>query len=249
MKTSIIIGYGNIGQKLHKEYAKLNPDIYDPYKGFNHMNPSYDFAFICVDTPLAADGSCDLSQVKAAINEVNAKIIVLRSTVPPGTTDALIQETQKEIVFCPEFYGVTQHSDAEQFDFNFTICGGRKDLCSQVIQLLQHIYDGRHRFCITEAKVAELAKYMENTLLATKVSMCVQFYQIAQQLGINYEEMRELVLQDPRINRSHTFVYAEQPYWDSHCFNKDLQTIANMVDAPLIQSVIDFNNKCKESLG
>lgn len=246
MKKIIIIGYGNIGQKLYKEYEKLNPDIYDPYKGFDEKDSYYDFAFICVDTPLTESGDCDLSQVRTAINETEANIIVLRSTVPPTTTERLIEETNKKIIFCPEFYGVTQHSNSDRFDFDFTILGGNKEWCSEVIQLLQNVYDGRHRFCITDSKTAELAKYMENTLLATKVSMCVQFYQIAKQFGVNYEEMRELVLQDPRINKSHTFVYKDHPYWDSHCFNKDLATIANMTDAKLIKSIIDFNEICKK---
>ena len=245
MKKVIIVGYGNIGQKLYKEYEKLNPDIYDPYKGFDKKDTYYDFAFVCVDTPLGDDGNCDLSQVIKAITDTEADIIVLRSTVPPNTTDKLIEETGKRIVFSPEFYGVTQHSSSESFDFNFTILGGVKEWSYKVVQLLQNVYDGRHKFCITESKIAELSKYMENTLLAAKVSVCAQFYMIAKQLGIGYEEVRELVLQDPRINRSHTFVYEDHPYWKSHCFDKDLRVISNQFNADFIRSIIDFNEICK----
>lgn len=247
MGNYLIVGYGNIGQNLYKEYAAIHPDRYDPYKDLYEKLPvTYDLAFVCVDTPRMSDGSCDLTQVCRAIEETDAEIIVLRSTVPPGTTQSLSRHTQKNIVFCPEFYGVTQHSDMNKFDFGFTILGGKKEHCHKVIQALQNIYDARHRFNITDPTTAELVKYMENTMLATKVSMCIQFWEICKEFNVDYSELRELLLNDPRINRAHTFVYDEHPYWKSHCFDKDLDAIAQAADAPLIRAVIDYNERCKE---
>lgn len=244
-KTMLIVGYGNIGTKLAKEYAILNPDIYDPYKGFlNKKSIKYDFAFICVDTPLK-NGKCDLSQVQKAIDETNAEIIILRSTVPPKTTIQLKEQTGKRIVFSPEFYGTTQHSDQMLYDFNFTILGGDKKDTEAVAQLLQNVYNGNHRFCFTDSTTAELTKYFENTMLAAKVSVCVQFYDIAKQIGINYSEMRELLLQDSRFSRSHTFVYEDHPYWQSHCFDKDVAAVTEFADAPLIEQIVKYNEQCK----
>ena len=76
--------------------------------------------------------------------------------------------------------------------------------------------------------------------------MCIQFWELAQEFGVNYAELRELLLNDPRINRAHTFVYDDHPYWKSHCFDKDLAAIARVADAPLIKAVIDYNERCKE---
>lgn len=189
----LIVGYGNIGQKLAKEYSVLNPDIYDPFKGYTTKKDKYDFAFICVDTPIR-NKKCDLSQVECAINETNSDIIVLRSTVPPTTTESFKLLTGKRIVFSPEFYGTTQHSDEHLYDFNFTILGGDPSDTEAVAQLLQNVYNGNHRFLFTDSTTAELAKYFENAMLATKVSLCCQFYQIAQDYNINYSELRELLL-------------------------------------------------------
>ena len=244
--NTLIVGYGNIGQKLYEEYKALRPHRYDPYKNFfEKQDILYDIAFICVDTPMKDNGECDLTQVEAAIRETNASVIVLRSTVPPTTTNKLIQITNKHIVFSPEFYGTTQHSDNTTFNFNFTILGGAKEDCNKVVQVLQQVYDGRHRFIITDAKTAELAKYMENTFLAARVSLCVQFWEIAKQFGISYPELREVFLNDERFNRAHTFVYDESPWWDSHCFNKDLRAITQFTDAPLIANIIEYNEQCK----
>ena len=63
---------------------------------------------------------------------------------------------------------------------------------------------------------------MENSYLATKVSFCQQFYNLAEQIGVDYEELRELFILDPRVNPSHTFVYRDKPYWDTVCLNKDV---------------------------
>ena len=250
MKSVIIVGVGNIGSRLYQEYGRLSPDRYDPIKGYNEKRPiRYGFAFITVDTPMSADGSCDLSQVRTAMEETDAGVYVLRSTVPPGTTERLRLETGKRIVFSPEFYGTTQHADEHSFDFSFTILGGEKDDCNAVIQLLQEVYDARHRFRITDSTTAELAKYMENTMLAARVSLCVQFWEIAREYGVSYPEMRELLLEDERLSRAHTFVYDEHPYWESHCFDKDLAALVSVADAPLIEDVIRYNQRCKARYG
>lgn len=199
-----------------------------------------------VDTPMLESGECDLSQVKTAIDEIDSKVIILRSTVPIGTTERLCEETGKNIIFAPEFYGTTQHCDHNTFDYSYTILGGDKKTSNKVVQLLQEVYDARHRFLLTNSKTAELTKYMDNTMLAAKVSLCVQFWDIANQFGINYSELRELFLQDCRFNRAHTFVYDEHPYWESHCFDKDLKALVNFANAPLIQNIIDYNEECKK---
>ena len=249
MGRILIAGVGNIGSKLYEEYAVLKPDRYDPHKGYDERSGEYDIAFIAVDTPMKEDGSCDLSQVENAIASVDAKIYVLRSTVPPKTVERMKEETGKRIVFSPEFYGTTQHSDRGSFDFSFTILGGDRKDCNAVVQVLQEVYNANHRFCITDSTTAELAKYMENAMLAAKVSLCVQFWELANRFGVNYPELRELVLNDSRLNRAHTFVYDSHPYWDSHCFNKDLTAITHFASAPLIESIIDYNNKCKDLYG
>ena len=241
MRT-LIIGYGTVGQNLDFELAILSPDIYDKYRDVDERSGHYDVAFVCVDTP-RTDVPCDVSEVRNAILENDADIFVIKSTVLPGTTNMLAIQTGKSLVFSPEYYGSTPH--ANNYDFDFTILGGMRCDCVRVVQLLQGVYDGRHRFSMTDSKTAELAKYMENAFLATKVSFCVQFADIANQVGVSYEELRELFLLDPRVNPSHSMVFADHPYWSSHCLDKDVPAIAETYDAPLLDAVIAFNERCK----
>ena len=241
----LIVGYGVVGNNLAKEIEKLKPEVYDKYKDVDTRTAEkYDIAFICVDTPINDEHLCDITEVKNAIEEHDADIYVIKSTILPHSTEKLIEETGKSIVFSPEYYGATQHCN--NFEFGFTIFGGEKSICQKVIQVLQQIYDGRHTFRIVDSTTAEIAKYMENSWLATKVSFCSQFYQIAKNNGVSYEELRELFVLDPRVNPSHTFVYEEHPYWESHCLDKDVNAIAKSEDAELLLDIIEFNDNCKK---
>lgn len=257
--TTLIVGYGVVGKNLSKELASLYPDINDnhelknysgiPYSVMDcvdvYLPECYDVAFICVDTPLDDDKKLDISQVEAAIAENEAKIYVIKSTVPIGFTEQLIAKTNKQIVYSPEYYGNTPHSNHDKFNFNYTILGGEPNDCIAVQQLLQYCYNGTHLFRIVDARTAEIAKLMENAWIATKVSFCNQFYDIANSNNVNYETLRELFILDPRVNPSHTFVYSDHPYWDSHCLNKDVQYVAYSQDAELLQEVCKFNEHRK----
>lgn len=246
----LIIGYGTVGHNLERELQILSPDIIDKYKPkMNRIrvdaDDEYDIAFVCVDTPRTADDPCDMSEVFHAVQDNRAKIFVIKSTILPGTAE-MIQalDSSKKIIFSPEYYGGTQHCNNYQFDF--TILGGRKDACMEVAQALQEVYDGRHRFVFTDWRTAELAKYMENSFLAMKVSFCQQFFVLAKKFNVEYQELRELFVMDPRVNPSHTFVYEDRPYWDSHCLNKDVPAIMEVGEAPLLRDLIMFNDWMKE---
>ena len=262
----LIIGYGTVGQNLARELSALKPDVYDKYTRLDNRqkilvdNPDapkdnhggvkmefkyqkYDLAFICVDTPLNEDCGLDTTEVVNAIKENDAEIYVIKSTVPVETTSFMKIHSGKRIVFSPEYYGGTQHCN--NFEFNFTILGGAKEDCLAVQQILQECYDARHIFRITDSNTAELVKFMENSWIATKVSFCNQFYEIAYTYNVDYEELRELFILDPRVNPAHTFVYKDHPYWDSHCLNKDVPCIAQNSTAELLRHVIAYNNTQK----
>lgn len=244
----LIIGCGVVGSNVRDKLAKLNPDVVDKFKPeLTHYDPNaeYDFAYVCVDTPFNEKGCCDTTEVFNAVRDNNAKVFVIKSSILPYTTERIKSETGKRVVFSPEFYGGTQHCN--NWRFNFTILGGDIADCVAVQQMLQLVFDARHIFRFTNSRTAELVKYMENAYLATKVSFFVAFFQIAEKLGVCYETLRELVTLDPRIGKSHSFVYRDKPYWDTHCLNKDVPAIANFTQNNFLLSLVDFNADCKKS--
>lgn len=246
----LIVGFGIVGKNLSKEIWQLHPDIYDKYhKEFNSKRDiNYDVAFICVDTPATENDMLDTYEVENALYENDANIYVVKSTLPMTGIEYLhTRFPNKDIVYSPEYYGATQH--CENIVFNFTILGGNKNTCYKVQQILQECYDARHTFHITDSRTAELCKLMENAWLATVVSFCTQMFEVCKDYEINYEELRELFILDPRVNPSHTFVYENHPYWDSHCLNKDVAYLANWADAKLLQDVVKFNNEQRRKYG
>ncbi len=241
----LIIGYGVVGKNIANELHDIHPDIVDKYKkDVNTIKPiHYDVGFICVGTPLKEDNTLDIEEVINSIVEYDCEIYCIKSTCPVGTVENLTKQTGKKIIFSPEYIGNTKHNI--NYPFNFTILGGNKTYCDEVIQVIMPCYDGRHQFRIVEPKLAELVKFMENSFLATKVSFCQSFFNICETENLNYSELRELFILDPRVNPSHTFVYKDSPYWDSYCLNKDIPSIANQYDISLLKSVINFNNTQK----
>lgn len=254
MKSILIVGYGVVGHNLYQELSKLQPDVYDKFKTrYNTKRDiKYDFCFICVDTPyIDKDNPCDISEVKNAITENDADIYIIKSTILPGTTNYLNSKFyRKNIIFSPEYYGGTQHCN--NFKFDFTILGGDKEDCIKVQQLLQEVYDARHTFRIVDGATAEFTKYMENCWLGINVSFCNQMHESIEKFNklndtnVKYEEVRECWRLDERMPESHTYVYREHPFYDSHCLNKDIPAFADFLDVYLFKAMIEFNEMQKK---
>lgn len=243
----LIVGYGNIGRHIYDELRVLSPQIYDPnieeYKII--PNEKVDVAFICVPTDSLFDGSCDISIVDESVKTIQATIIVIKSTVPVGTTDMLSKKYGKNVIFSPEYYGTTQHSGLP----DFLVLGGDTKCCATVAQIYYKIKSSSFRIIFTTTKTAELAKYMENCFLALKVTFCNEFATVASKYGISYEILREIFIMDKRMGESHTFVLTDQPFYDSHCLNKDIPAYLHIADgdSPLIDAMHKINKARKKN--
>ena len=242
-----IVGLGHVGGSMHELFT--DAVVYDEIKeiGTREAINECDVAFVCVPTPRAADGHCDASIVEYVLNWIESGVIVLRSTVPVGFTDAWSEKTGKKIVFQPEYYGETfAHPFADPHNRSWITLGGSEEATEKVAELYQTKFTSELFIHQVDAKTAELAKYMENCFLATKVTFCNQFFDLAKAYGINYNKLRETWLLDPRIGRSHTFVYPENRGYGGSCLPKDLSATLFQakevgVETPLLQSVWDTN--------
>jgi nucleotide sugar dehydrogenase len=248
----LIVGYGNIGKHMQKELCSFNPDIYDPYisEYSNKKDIRYDFAFICVPTDMKEDGSADISIVEDAVKSTNAEIIVIKSAVPVGTCEYLANNYNNKIIISPEYYGTTIYSEESP---DFLVLGGASDIASKVAELYYRIKPSSFRIKFTDYRTAELAKYMENCFLALKVTFCNEFADICDLYGISYPELREVFILDKRMGDSHTYVFQDQRYYDSHCLNKDIPALIKQSEdgkgnnvAELMKKVFEINLKKKK---
>lgn len=222
-----IVGYGNVGSIM----KELFPDavVYDEPKGIGTREEinECDFAFVCVPTPKAEDGHCDTSIVDNVLEWLNPKeVIILRSTVPVGYTFNKYLHDDKDIIFQPEYYGETiAHPFANPHNRSWITLGGTPRLTTKVANLYQTVFTSELIINQVNSQTAELAKYMENSFYSVKVTFCNQFYDLAKAMGIDYNQLRETWLLDPRISRSHTFVYPENRGYGGSCLPKDTAAI------------------------
>ena len=240
----LIVGYGNIGKHMHKELNGAGDiEIFDKYipEYCFSFQKAYNIAFICVPTEMKPDGSCDISAVEECVSWIDAKTLVIKSTVPVGTCEMLKKKYNKNIVFSPEYYGTTQHAPQSP---DFVVLAGTKEKCDEVAQYYYRVKTKSFRIHFTDYRTAELAKYMENCFLALKVTFCSEFATIAKEMNISYPQLREIFVLDERMGDSHTFVSKDHPYYDSHCLNKDIPgLICQTGKAHLMEAMLDINKK------
>lgn len=241
-----IVGLGHVGTAMNMLFR--DAVVYDEPKCIGtreRINECY-LVFVCVPTPMRENGSCDTSVVEDVVSWLTVKCIVLRSTVPVGFVDSISNKTGKRIVFQPEYYGETvAHPFSDLKSRTWITLGGKTEDVKYVVNAYQRVYNSDVRIRIVSAKTAELAKYMENAFFATKVIFCNEFYDIANEFGVDYNELRETWLEDPRIGRSHTFVYHNDRGFGGSCLPKDVSSIIfqaneHSVNCDLLKTI---NNK------
>lgn len=245
-----IVGFGYVGKYVYEFFKpKIEHNIFiyeensEVLSKWNIISiiskediASCDIVFICVPTPAKEDGSCDTSIVEDIIINYCGlnSLIVIKSTVEVGFTQKMKdQGHNKHIVFSPEYAGESTYDTP--YDFHkemkkspFFIFGGDKEDCSRLIDLYIEIAGPTKKYIMTDSTSAEMAKYMENSFFATKIIFCNECREICNVFGIDYNEVRELWLMDPRINPMHTMVTKSKGF-DGKCLPKDLSAIIQSV--------------------
>lgn len=220
------------------------------------------YVFICVPTPLdEKTGLLDISAVDEVLKWCTVKNICIKSTVPVGYTKQINDKyvlldkdlkitSYRNIVFSPEYYGETYQHPYKDEGAPWLILGGLPEATKIFADLMQEWYPSTTKIHCTDSTTAELTKFMENAFLATKVTFCNTFYEIAEKFGVDYHKLREAWLLDPRIGESHTMVYPDNRGYGGKCLPKDIQSITTQAqekgaDTGLLQSVIDTNFRTK----
>ena len=194
-----------------------------------------DFIFVSVPTPSNSDGSINLDIVYECFSEMSMlnkrkdNVILLRSTVTPGTTRKLqIGFHNLNIVFNPEF--LTERS--AKFDFinqSRFILGGNESDVDKVAKLYSDRFGNSTPVIKTNYETAEMIKYMNNCYFATKVSFMNEMYQIADTNGVDWEQAVDGFIRDGRIGHSHLAVPGPDGKFGfgGSCFPKDIQALIN----------------------
>ena len=212
-----------------------------------------DCFFVCLPTPYKENKEYDLSVLEEMITKIpNGKTIVIKSTVNPGTTDYFqTKYPDKRFMFNPEF--LTELSAEEDFKHpDMQILGVSKEsynLATTIMLMLPPAPVMR----VVSLIDAEYVKKLRNAFYSTKVIFFNEMYDIIQASEpADYETIRSIVVQDPRIGNSHSFIY-HKGYrgFGGSCLPKDTYSLIDFaknkgVSPKLLEKVKEIN-KCLKS--
>jgi len=221
-----------------------------------------DVSFLCVGTPSREDGSIDLSQIidaskqvgKALKKKKDYHVVVVKSTVVPGTTEEIVipileKESCKKagkgfgVCMNPEFLREGQAIKDFMFPKNTGIVIGELDKKSgNTLYKLYEDFDAE--ILRTSLRAAEMIKYARNSYLAKDISFANEIANICQRLGIDFLEVKKGMEMDVRIGKGR-FLNAGVGFGGS-CFPKDVKALIEKAKAVgikprILESSIEVN--------
>ena len=220
-----------------------------------------DISFVCVGTPSLRSGKLDLSHIEHVAREIGTAlkekkshhVVVLRSTVLPGTTESLVipilenasgRRAGADFTVChnPEFMREGS-SVADFLEPPYTILGAQSP---EHLTLLRKIYEGTPgpRF-ETSIPVAEMVKYASNVFHAVKVGFANEMGTLCKHLGIDTETVTRIFTSDTKLNISPAYLSPGFVFGGS-CLPKDLRALAYRakeldLSLPLLEALMPSN--------
>ena len=235
-----IIGQGFVGNAVYQKFKNYyDIKTYDLKAKLSTSTEQQvldsEVIFICLPTPMNKNGTCHIDIVENAIKRVVvfgvSKIVVIKSTVPPGT----VKEWNKQfpsidIVFNPEF--LTEANAVSDYE-NQTriILGGPRKATTMLKPIFTKVFP-KASITKTSSTYAEMVKYITNSFLATKVSFANEMYQICKGLDIDYDKVIEYAIHDDRLGNSHWSVPGPDGDfgYGGHCFPKDVKALITVAE-------------------
>lgn len=264
------IGQGWIGKHYADDFEARGHDVVryaleEPYVANKERIAECDIVFVAVPTPTTPLGFDD-SYVRTVLPLVGkGNIAVIKSTLVPGTTEAL-QTAFPEItvLHSPEFLR-EKHAAHDAAHPERTIIGlpvddaQHQEAAAAVIAVLPKApYEA-----IIPARSAEVVKYAGNVFLAMKVVYANVLADLAATFEVPYEDIQTALGADPRIGPSHLSAVSASGHTDAagrgaggHCFIKDLEAFrqfyARVKDAEgdaLLAALVRKNNQLLKESG
>jgi GDP-mannose 6-dehydrogenase len=225
-----------------------------------------DVSFVCVGTPSLRNGKLDLSHIERVAREIGTALrkkksphtVVLRSTVLPGTTEAVVSPileqasgrragTDFTIVYNPEF--MRESSAVADFLNPSSVVLGAKDP-GHLAPLYELYKQVSGQLFETTIGVAEMVKYLSNAFHAVKVTFANEVGTLCKNLGVDAQAVTEIFISDTRLNISSAYLSPGFAFGGS-CLPKDIRALiykAKELDLklPMLESLLPSNSEHTE---
>ena len=246
VKQIACIGYGFVGKALCNSFRKKttvlvhdinHQDCENYYNTIQELimiqekieeTPIY---FICVPTPMKDNGMCNIDIIDEVISNIakysnKSPIVVIKSTIPPKTSQMFADKYNLNICFNPEF--LTEKNSFKDFENQKEILLGKtKDNSITGVINIYNVVFPYIPVIVKDSITMEYVKYMKNCFLATKVIFANVFKELCDKTDTDYNIVKNLVGKDDRILESHLSVPGHDGYYGfgGTCFPKDINAI------------------------
>lgn len=230
-----IIGDGIVGSAVKFGFQKIGHRVITHDIKYN-TDPKIlidaEIVYLCVPTPSKSNGDCDTSIVESCIKTLLSlgyrNPIVIKSTVPPGTTEYLANKYSANISFVPEFL----RERCAIYDFvekHEILAIGSKDGLS--IRLIKESHGTLPKNIeIMSSTDAELLKYYSNVFNALRVIFANEMYEVSKFVGANYPAVKNAFLKHSKIPDIYLDVNENFRGYAGTCLPKDVKALAYLCE-------------------
>ena len=246
-------GHAGIVEPNIESLLVTNRDLCTFQREINTSLNTCDLIFICVGTPTKSNGTSDLTalmRVCEALDENKIEIpIVLRSTIPVGTTTFLSSKYPKlTFVFHPEF--LREGTAVDDFFNPPKIVFGVQNK-SSTKALLKNLYKNisASKFFV-DYETAETVKYADNIFHALKVTFTNEITRSCASKNADSNKVMEIFCSDRQLNLSSYYLKPGFAYGGS-CLDKDLLSFLNQnksIELPLLEHIQKSNQSVIDSV-
>jgi UDPglucose 6-dehydrogenase len=260
MKAVGVVGLGVVGGTVAQAFADVGVEV-SGYDRYLEIGAAQDLAgcsvvFLCVPTPSHDGEGHDLTEVWSAMREIEphldeGTVVATKSTVPPGTSDALAEAFPRlEFVVAPEFLVATLPMETFTHPDRLVIGARSGEAATMVADLLTRVAPTAPVVVVSPTE-AELVKLCANAMLAAKVAMANELFEVCRRFGVSWSRIQGVVGLDRRIGPDHLSVTPERGFGGA-CLPKDLDGLIGSASRAgyvptLLQELAEFNRRVRRN--
>ena len=256
-----IIGYGVVGKAIYSTFK----NYYQVYKYDKFLvEDSFDiickcdFVFISVPTPYNnVQGRVDDSAILESLENLNNNnfkgIIIIKSTVPPGSSQFYNKKYTLKIVFNPEFLRESKNPNKDFAEQHTVVIGSNEgEYYDPVKDIFESVLPEESKFYSVSYETAELIKYSQNMTLASRVAVANLVYDACQEFGVDYEILKKIAFDSFEILGPHM---VEVPGPDGErgfggkCLPKDTMGFNSIFKSKILGEILEYNKTLRDDLG
>lgn len=265
-----VVGFGYVGRALAAALDEAAEVVFhDPAitgsVSLGDLVAAADAVFVCVPTPPGVGGAADISIVEQVVQDLvptladRGRLVVIKSTVPPGTCDRLSWRWPEiALVANPEFLRERHHLEDGRNPARIVL-GWTEGVSDPGRAALRELYGRRFPeapLVEMSALEAELVKYASNAFFGVKVSFANEQAALCERLGVSWERVRQALVLDPRIADDHLRVPGldGRPGFGGACLPKDMAALRAIAEElglrlALVETAIEENRRRRSGGG